>query len=217
MNGAVPTQTPLSPLVMEVNDLLPWLVWLVCLSTVGLVLTSIYLGSISLPLQDEETGAKHSIISFFIHVAKSTVRLLVLGIVFLVILLLAWLPLIPVAVILGSINMGISAAVMLFGVVAVALYLSLAVPGIVLGDRPVIKAIKESVRMVHKNMMPMMNLVLILILIGSGMNLLWRLADDGSWLTLVSLAGHAFINTALIVTFFIFYRDRYEGLLAESI
>jgi hypothetical protein len=217
MNGAMPSQTPLSPLVMEVENVLPWFIWLTCLTVTGLVLTSIYLNLVGLPLQNEVASAKQFVMRFSIHIAKSAIRLFALGIIFIVILFLVWLPLLPVAVILGSINMGLSAAVMLFGVVAVALYLSLAVPGIILGDRPVIKSVKDSFRMVHRNMMPTMNLMLTLILIGTGTNLLWRLADDGSWLTLVSLAGHAFINTALIATFFIFYRDRSEILLTESI
>ncbi len=217
MNGAVPTQAPLSPLVMEVENILPWFVWLIGLSVMGLLLTSIYLSLVGLLLEEEQAGARQSVLRFLIHVTRSAVRLFILGIVFFIILIFLWLPMLPVAVILGSISTSLSAVVMLFGVVIVALYLSLAVPGIVLGDRGAIKAVKESVRMVHRNMMSTMNILLILILISSGTNLLWRMADDGSWLTLVSLAGHAFINTALIATFFIFYRNRSASLLAESI
>lgn len=33
-------------------------------------------------------------------------------------------------------------------------------------------------------------------------------ADSGTWLTVVNLAGHAFVTTAICVAFFLFYRDR---------
>jgi hypothetical protein len=56
-----------------------------------------------------------------------------------------------------------------------------------------------------------MSLLITVLIINSGMNFLWHLADDGSWLTLVSIAGHAFITTALAVAIFVFYRDRVSG------
>jgi hypothetical protein len=39
------------------------------------------------------------------------------------------------------------------------------------------------------------------------MNLLWELPDPTSWLTLIGIAGHAFIVTRLLAATFIYYRD----------
>jgi hypothetical protein len=49
-------------------------------------------------------------------------------------------------------------------------------------------------------------LLFLLFVIGNGTAILWRLADDGSWLTAASIAGHAFIRTGLMISLFVFYK-----------
>jgi hypothetical protein len=46
-------------------------------------------------------------------------------------------------------------------------------------------------------------------------NTLWLAADDGSsWLTLVTLFGHAWLGTALVTAAFLFYRNQIHSILA---
>jgi hypothetical protein len=49
--------------------------------------------------------------------------------------------------------------------------------------------------------------VLTMLLIGIGLNFLWQIPANDSWLTLVGILGHAFIMTALLASSFIYYRD----------
>lgn len=49
--------------------------------------------------------------------------------------------------------------------------------------------------------------VLTILLIGIGLNFLWAIPSDDSWLTLVGILGHAFITTALLASSFVYYRD----------
>jgi len=49
--------------------------------------------------------------------------------------------------------------------------------------------------------------VLTMLLIGAGLNFLWAIPDNNSWLTLVGILGHAFIMTALLASSFVYYRD----------
>jgi hypothetical protein len=49
--------------------------------------------------------------------------------------------------------------------------------------------------------------VLSVFLIGMGLNLLWSVPDEGSWLALVGILGHAFITTALLASSFVYYKD----------
>ncbi|MBM3150598.1 MAG: hypothetical protein FJZ96_00090 [Chloroflexi bacterium] len=49
--------------------------------------------------------------------------------------------------------------------------------------------------------------VTVLGLIWIGLDMLWRLPGQDTWLTLVGIAGHAFISTALLSASFIYYRD----------
>lgn len=208
MSGAIPTQTPLSPPLMEVESVTVWLLLFLGLSLIGLLLTATYLGLISYTLVDEESELQFRPGPFFRHLIVSTFRLFLFGIVFIFALFIVWLPLLPLAVVLGLVADSLFIAVILFGFVIVAITLILAVPAIVFRGRPVLLAVRDSIQLVYKNTMPTVNMLLLIVLISTGTNLLWRLADDGSWLTLVSIAGHAFVNTALVTALFIFYRDR---------
>ena len=49
--------------------------------------------------------------------------------------------------------------------------------------------------------------VLTMLLIGVGLNFLWPIPENTSWLTLVGILGHAFIMTALLASSFVYYRD----------
>jgi hypothetical protein len=46
-----------------------------------------------------------------------------------------------------------------------------------------------------------------IIAISEGLNILWRIPPETSWLTLIGLGGHAFITSALLAASFVYYRD----------
>jgi len=43
--------------------------------------------------------------------------------------------------------------------------------------------------------------------ISEGLDILWRVPPENSWLTLIGVGGHAFITSALLAASFIYYRD----------
>ncbi len=49
--------------------------------------------------------------------------------------------------------------------------------------------------------------VLTILMIGIGLNFLWAIPSDDSWLTLIGILGHAFVTTALLASSFAYYRD----------
>jgi hypothetical protein len=49
--------------------------------------------------------------------------------------------------------------------------------------------------------------VLCVFLLTTGMNYLWSVPTHDSWMLLVGIAGHAFITTALLAASFVYYRD----------
>ena len=49
--------------------------------------------------------------------------------------------------------------------------------------------------------------VLSVFLLSAGLNYLWSVPTDDSWMLLVGIAGHAFITTALLAASFVYYRD----------
>jgi hypothetical protein len=49
--------------------------------------------------------------------------------------------------------------------------------------------------------------VISVLILSQGMNYLWRVPPSDSWMTLVGIAGHAFITTAVLASSFVYYRD----------
>lgn len=212
MGGPVPEDTPLAAHVLEIDSFFLWLALFAGFTIMGLFMASLYLGLIGLALWGLSGDQRPKFWRFMRSLLASALRLFGLGIVFVVLLVFVSLPLLPVATLLGLLAGSLFLGVMMLGFILVATHLFLAVPGIVLNGRPLLPAVIESIQLVHRNMLPTINLLLLVVLITSGMNLLWHMADDGSWLTAVSIAGHGFVSTALAAAIFIFYRDRFAEL-----
>ena len=49
--------------------------------------------------------------------------------------------------------------------------------------------------------------VLTIFLLAFGLNFLWSIPPEDSWMTLLGIFGHAFVTTALLAGSFIYYRD----------
>lgn len=49
--------------------------------------------------------------------------------------------------------------------------------------------------------------ILSVLIISEGLDLLWRVPPEKSWLTLVGVVGHAFVTSALLAASFVYYRD----------
>jgi hypothetical protein len=48
---------------------------------------------------------------------------------------------------------------------------------------------------------------LTLLLLSQGMDILWRIPPEDSWLTFIGIIGHAFVSTGLLAASFVYYRD----------
>ncbi len=49
--------------------------------------------------------------------------------------------------------------------------------------------------------------VVSVLMLSTGLNYLWSVPPDNSWMKLVGIGGHAFITTALLAASFVYYRD----------
>jgi hypothetical protein len=49
--------------------------------------------------------------------------------------------------------------------------------------------------------------VLSVFVLVQGLDILWRIPPTDSWLTLLGIAGHAFVTTGLLSASFVYYRD----------
>ena len=211
MGGLTPEKTPFENSMVTVDSTTTVFVLVLALSLAGLFIAALYLKSVALvlsPPEEEADSLAARIFGLFTSVAIAWLRLLALGIFLLTTLFIILLPLLPVAYVLSLISQGLAIVALLVAVVVVVAYLSMSVPAIVHDQLPVGFSVVSSVRIVRKYMLQVMRLLMLVVVIGWGTNLLWRIADSGNWLTLFSIAGHGFISTALVSSIFIFYRDR---------
>ncbi|GAP14102.1 hypothetical protein LARV_01864 [Longilinea arvoryzae] len=79
--------------------------------------------------------------------------------------------------------------------------------GIFTRQQNAVTSMLTSVRLV-RYLMPSVSLfILVAILLIQGLNQLWSVPPANSWLTLVGIAGHAFIATSMLSASFVFYRS----------
>jgi len=79
--------------------------------------------------------------------------------------------------------------------------------GIYLRRQNVFMSLLSSLQLTRFAMPTSSLFVLVMFLTGIGLNFLWAIPDNSSWLTLVGILGHAFIMTALLASSFVYYRD----------
>lgn len=216
--GAMPERTPLPVQVVELNSVWGWAGLFLLISLVGLLFTALYFTLMS-QIATHQVLPASRLRSSFNSVARTTAQFWAKMLGFLLILISVgfafYIPLLLISSVLSLVSSGLATLILFSGPVFATwliLYFSFVPHGLVMYRRPLWRAIMESVQLVQKNLLSAMAMFLLLIGISRALDLLLVAADDGSWFMLVSILGHAFIGTALFMTTFIFYRDRYAIL-----
>jgi hypothetical protein len=217
MVGAAPLETPLPTQVFELESMGLWLGLFLLFSVTGLLLTAVYFTLIA-----QEVGRKpgKSVRLSLPLLLGRVIRLWgqLLGLTLLVISLavLVYVPLLPLSLLLGLFSTILAAFALMTGPVLILwliIYLFFAPHGLALNGRSLLQAATESIYLVRSHLFSVVGLMMILFLGRNIMATLLLLADDGSWLTLASILGHAFVMTSLVAATFIYYRDRYPSSL----
>lgn len=209
MIGLTPEKTPLPTTLIEMDSVGLVFLLFVLFSVVGLVLTAVYMtltASVIRQLPVRQAVGK---------LVVNWLKLMGLIITLLIFAMMVYIPVVFAGLLASLISQGLASLVLLAGPVLilwVAVYLAFAPPGIFVNGRPLGRAMIESLQMMRYFLLPAITLLLMVMLIGRGVDWLLLLADDGSWLTGFSIVAHAFISTALLAATFIFYRDRYNVL-----
>jgi hypothetical protein len=79
--------------------------------------------------------------------------------------------------------------------------------GIFVRNQNAFHSIFTSLRMARFTLPTSGLFVLSVLLLTTGLNYLWSVPPDDSWMLLVGITGHAFITTALLAASFVYYRD----------
>ncbi|MCJ7724280.1 MAG: hypothetical protein MUP03_09115 [Anaerolineales bacterium] len=204
MSGSMPIRTPLGePAVMQVSSFISLIGWLGVIIVAGWIGGSLYYYWISAIILNRE---QDQVTSSW----KAILQTILLSVTWLIILCIVGFP----AAIIFSILFVISpflAQVAVFILALVALWLIVPVffspYGIFIRQQDAFRSIVSSIQMTRFTLPTSSLFVLAVFVIGQGFNLLWSVPDAASWMTLIGIAGHAFITTALLAASFIYYRD----------
>jgi hypothetical protein len=98
---------------------------------------------------------------------------------------------------------------LLFGALAlwVLFPLFLSVHGIFTFQYKMWASVRQGARLTRMTLTTTSLLFLGVIVISKGLDTLWSVPPENSWLSLVGLGGHAFVSTSLLAATFIYYRD----------
>ena len=201
----MPVKTPLgSQDVLQVSSV-PVLIGLMfLLILIGWVAGGLYFRWVSgTALGDAKQEAE---ISF----TRAIIQTLILSIIWFIALMMVLIPVMFVLTILTFLSPALAS-----GAFFVMLILSfwLIVPlfftphGIFVCKQNAFYSIFTSLRMARFTLPTSGLFVLSVLLLTTGLNYLWSVPPDDSWMMLVGIAGHAFITTALLAASFVYYRD----------
>ena len=175
----------------------------VLITLVGIIGGSLYFNEIA-----RITGPEQGIVPFK-RIFWQFVQSVLLGILLIVILMVIMIPASILVSILTMINPVLAQiAVLLLSIVVLWLLIPLvfSAHGIFAFKQNAFVSILLSVRMV-RYFLPTTGLFLLLVvLISQGLDVLWRVPPESSWMALVGILGHAFITTGLLSASFVYYR-----------
>jgi hypothetical protein len=207
MTGLTSDTAPVTPFVWEIDGYGLWFLLFVGLTVGGLLLTAVYFGLVAQAIRAERLATGQ----FLRQMGKNWLQLLALTGVMMLTFCIVYTPLLPIGTVLflfnpalGSLSFSCGSVLLLWLVI----YLAFIPHGITLNGRSLRHAFIESLRLVQLNFVPAITMLFGVFIINRALNFILRLADNGNWLTFISIIGHAFVTTSLVVATFIFYRDR---------
>ncbi|MEW5939963.1 MAG: hypothetical protein AB1750_09900 [Chloroflexota bacterium] len=201
MQSKMPVATPFGPTSTLPIDSWPSLLgWSALLFALGWILGGLYFNSVSSLVEKPASNrTSHALLQALLFCVGFSVLAAMIGA--------------PVMIVLAYLNQ-IDAFLMQVGFFAIAMLGSwIVVPvffaphGIFLRGQNALHSLLSSLRMARFTLPSASMFVLAIFVVSQGLNLLWSVPNDDSWMLLVGVAGHAFVTTSLLAASFIYYRD----------
>jgi len=198
-------ETPLrAPIFIEITNPVAFLLLCLGLTVVGWLLGSLFYHWIA------EVTAPASRPASLSRTTNSLLQGVLLCGLWALVLFVISIPISLFLLTLALISMALAQVAFLLGLFAVMWFLPLIFfsgHGIFAYQQNVFQSIGTSFRMTRFTLPSSALFILAALLISEGLKFLWRVPPAESWLTLVGIAGHAFVTTALLAASFIYYRN----------
>ena len=204
MSGSMPGQTPLgTPSIIQVDSVFTLLGWFMLLTLIGWMCGGLFFRWVSLVVIDSSQPVD-------IRLGQSIFQTILLSVFYLILATVIGTPLlILLTLVLAASPLLAQGMIIILGILSMWLIVPIFFTphGIFIGRQNAFTSIFTSLRMARFTLPTSSLFVLSVLLIGIGLNFVWDIPSSESWMTLIGIAGHAFITTSLLAASFIYYRD----------
>ena len=69
------------------------------------------------------------------------------------------------------------------------------------------KSLLSSIRLTNLTFLKTSLFIMLAILVNQGLNMVWQISPETSWLMIISIIGHAFVTTGMLSASFVYYQD----------
>ncbi|MGQ9832416.1 MAG: hypothetical protein ACUVRJ_01240 [Candidatus Villigracilaceae bacterium] len=204
-------QTPLGEAwVMQVSSGLDLLIWFVVLTLAGWALGGVYYYSVSRSIR---IGIEPSAY----NLSQAVLQTLVLSLIWTLLLFLIGLPTLLALAIAGLFGQAmVNMLFVLMGVLLIWLLLPFffSAHGVFVRGENALRSIWSGFQFVRFTAPMSISFALVSLVLSQGLNLLWSVPKQDSWMLAIGIGGHAFATTALLAGSFVYYRDMSAWLQA---
>jgi hypothetical protein len=203
MTGIMPLETPFGgTTVWQVGTATGLLASLLGLTLAGWLGGGLFFYWVSVIVTPAQEGRIRSL--------QAVLQTVLFSLVWVVVLFILSMPIMLVIYLLFALSPSLAQGVLLFlGFLSLWLLVPLffSPHGIFIKKQNALVSIVNSMRMARFTLPTSSMFVLSTLLLGIGLNFLWSVPPEDSWMMLVGIFGHAFVTTALLAASFIYYRD----------
>jgi len=207
MTSILPVQTPLKmSLWIDLSSLTTVFLVLILVSLFGIFIGAYYFSVVSQSVLNGKADWMNSLI----NLPRKFIRSLLISLFWLVVLFGMSIPASCILSfgVMGGETFG-KLAILFYGSIMVWIFIPIifSAHGVFVFDFRVVQSIKEGIKTLNFTLPITGIYLLVVFIISKGLDLVWRVPEEASWLLMIGIIGHAFISTSLLASSFIFYRD----------
>jgi hypothetical protein len=207
MTGNAPLLTPLgTPPNWQVSSLLAVVGLWIGLAIVGILAGTLYFALVSQAVLQGQVNLRQALGQWPWY-ARQVLYLTVFWLALFLGLALPFICLLSLLLVVG-LNIG-QAAILLYAGLLVWVFFPLVFSphGIFTFRSGLLATILQSLQMTRATLPTTGLFLLAVVVLSQGLNMVWQMPKESSWLTLIGIVGHAFITAGLLAASFVYYRD----------
>ncbi len=205
--GILPVENPLgTPMFWDVTSLSAAVLIVLLVFLIGLMLGGLYFSAVRQAALYDELKWR-GIFQDWPRVSLQSGILSLIWIIFFLAILVVG-SCVATGITIFSVSLG-QMVIILFGVISFWLIFPLIFSphGIYSKGQKAWKSLLSSIRLTNLTFLKTSLFILLVLLLNQGLNMLWQVPPENSWLMLISVIGHAFVTTGMLSASFVYYQD----------